>query len=200
MKTIYFLVLIICLGLILSAFSGCEKKPIEVPVNDPIDCDGSQLNVLPDLTSEGRGIAGCMLDDEVWVPYAGIYYGHDPIFDSIQVIYNTKDVNPPRIVITLVKRFSNECDTIDQMINIGTVKAETGVVRPIANSYGCFTDNAKGGPCERDLTSESFIQILHVNTSSKTISGKFAFNAVNWLGDTLRITDGRFDSKYQDYY
>lgn len=200
MKSIYFLVLIICLGLIFSAFSGCEKQPKDAPVNDPIDCNGSQLNLLPDLTSEGRGIAGCLIDGKVWVPYAGIYYGQDPISDSIRVIYNTTRANPPRIVITLVKSFSNECDTVDQRINIATVKAVTGEIREITNSYGCFTDNAKGGSCERDLSSESFIQIIHVNTNSKTISGKFAFNAVNWRGDTIRITEGRFDTKYQDDY
>src|SRR5690606_36960628 len=143
---------------------------------------------------------GCLIDGEVWVPYSGIYYGQEPIFDSIKVVYNTTRANPPRIMITLVKRFSNECDTVDQIIHISTVKAVTGEIRPITKSYGCFTDNSRGGSCESDLSSASLIQVLHVNPHSKTVSGKFAFNAVNWLGDTLGITEGRFDSKYQDDY
>src|SRR5690606_21720065 len=108
-----------------------------------------------------------MVNGEVWDTHEGIYHEHDSICETIQMIYNTTDVIRLRIVITLVKKFSNECDTVSQRINIGTVQAVTGEIKQIRNSYGCFTDNAKGGSCEIDLSSERFIQILHVNTNSK---------------------------------
>lgn len=200
MKTLYFVALVISLGFISSAFSGCEKKPIDMPKDDPVDCDRFHQNSLPDLTFYGAGTAGCLLDGKVWVPYSGTYYGQDPTLDSIKVVYNTTDANPPRILLNFVKRFSNNCDTVAQSIYITAIKSKTGEIRPIANSYGCFYDAARGGLCDRDLSTESYIQILNVNTNSKTISGKFAFNAVNWRGDTIRITEGRFDTKYQDDY
>lgn len=200
MKLFYLLGSSLKIALVYVTMSECVQPPPDEPVHDPIDCDGSYLNTLPELSSEGRGIAGCLLDGEVWVPYSGIYYGHDPTLDSIKVVYNTTNANPPRVLLHLVKRFSNECDTVAQSIYISAIKVETGEKTPIANSYVCFYDAARGGLCERDLDTESYIQVLNLNKNSKTISGRFAFNAVNWRGDTIRITEGRFDTRYQDDY
>ncbi len=182
---------------LLASFTGCDKESITEP--QPQNCDHMPTE-LPPLTHEGRNTAGCLMRGKVWVPHAGEYFGAPSPYDSIEVLYTPdRKVNSPSLRVRLRKTFSYSCDTVYQTINLNATRIHFGEMAPISNDDFIFSDTRRGGSCAKALNEPHFLEITHLDTVNKIVSGRFGFSAVTSRRDTIRFTDGRFDVHYKDY-
>ncbi len=170
-KGIIILMLIIC--------HGCEDDPIP--------------ESLPENSENGANTFGCLINEEIYIPDIRrmvccegqavpmiVQFNEIPngVFDvsTIRVVDDNDNVNDAEVSFLI--------DSIDlegeYKINWGTVKFENVYYRV-------------------DSTMKSLVTFLKIDIEDKIISGTFEFSAYDWdnPSDTVEITDGRFDLKYE---
>ena len=188
MKHKFFLIfsslLLICL-----TTSNCKKhKTIVDPVSQ-----------LPPETQVGANTFGCLVDGKVFVPKGGgvtpiltcyyqyIYYP-SPVGYVFQVAANNKSET------SVLKSIYILCDSI-RLEERGVYKLQNeGGGRSVGN-YSNYTISALIDyftylPFSGELTLKKFDEINQI------ASGTFWFNAVSSNGDTVHVTDGRFDMQF----
>ncbi|MFM2393976.1 MAG: hypothetical protein RLZZ546_1958 [Bacteroidota bacterium] len=161
---------------------SCEKKD---PYKEPEKLE------LPPITMEGKGTFGCKVNGQIWVPFVenpGLF--HQKLEETIE---------PPGIGIqAILHRNNNE---IWQNIYIDCVAVDTGSyqIPPPPFDGRVFINSTLTSSCSRYKvdTINSLIKILKLDFSQRIISGTFSYkDVVNDCGDTLQITEGRFDLRY----
>jgi len=151
---------------------------------------------LPPLTTEGLNTLGCYINGEPWVaeiPPLSEIIG----LRRVDAGYRTSDGR-----FGLIATKTNKEGTIDEYIrllahfnNLGTYNLD---FRP--HVYSNYSDD-RNSDCYIDFDLDTLksrtIEIIHLDTINKTISGKFEFSVFNKdCQDTFNITDGRFDVYY----
>ena len=182
MKSFYFIMLLAFTGVCCS----CQKDD---------DSDLPPIEQLPPQTTVGANTAGCLVNGEVLIPkgnanestlrcqYAkrgdeytfGIFINENSNpTKSVRILYNKKKeplpINKP-ILLTI--------PNIDES-SWGDYLIEAGVLDR-------FSTNGQ---------TNGELLILALDEAKRIISGTFKFTAINDQGETVEITDGRFDMRY----
>ena len=170
-------------------FAKCEKEK-------PIDSTNNDIPGLPPATQVGANTFGCLINGIPWVPEG--YGGGSP---NLSIDYDPGFNNGIFGIAAYRKTVS---DNTSMAIGVGDS------IRLINAPY-TFNIGFKGlgGAyyidsfyCERMSTDSShkssgFITISKLDRSTRIIAGSFEFTLFNAnCGDTIKITNGRFDFKF----
>lgn len=184
MRTSQVIILTILSGLLLSA--SCKKHVIK-----PAD----QLSLLPLATQTGARTIGCLVNGQAFVP-------------KDRSIIEGPDMQCNYILLNggyyFTLSFSN--DNSGQVKGLGIRTDSLAIAQGqnyklVSHAVG----NADGiyfliGPENRDyVTNPSVTGVLTITKLDpvmQIVSGTFYFKAINAPGDTVNVTDGRFDMPY----
>ncbi len=169
------LLLITCCILLLIS---CERDPYRHGEPD-----------LPPITMEGKNTLGFLLNGKVWVPYQ----------DKPGIFTPTLEAWIDGKHLRISARLKRSGQTQYQAFSVTIYPIDIGIHRITGSGY-VFTDQFKVGlgcnyfKCKPEGTE---IDIIHFDETKRIVSGTFYFkNAINECGDTLQITEGRFDVRY----
>lgn len=172
--------ILVVLGCFLVLFISCEKPPLPGPQPQlPALCD----TCLPAITTQGLGTFGCRVNGKPWLP-KGSWGNPSKVLrynDELLNIYGyNTDYNS-----TVAFSFKVIKDTGYYNLESYPFKYSEVAFSP----KGIRTDDYNSNPA-----ASGYLHILHFDPFYKgIISGTFAFDAFNDAGDTVHITDGRFD-------
>ncbi len=165
-----------CLYILL--LSSCEKDPYK---------NGEPT--LPPITMEGKNTLGFLLDGKVWVPYQEKPGLFTPTLIAV------RDGSSNKITIEArLKKSNNLVEQFNVSIHLdaeGSYKIpDKGTVKffdyrfPACDKFTCVSENGV------------FI-VSRFDKGNRIISGTFNLNHMATpCGDTIQITDGRFDLKF----
>ncbi len=156
----------------------------------------SQPNILPPVTQEGMNTFGCKVNGVVWVPYfqctiltggckeLGFRVYYQDTTNKLP-IYFTLDVQ--RLISdTLFTSFGMYTDG-QQINNTGNVIDSVLVIYTRGTTqYSNLLPNLKTGA----------FNITKLDTVNNIVSGTFSFALHDISGDSVVVTDGRFDLTY----
>ncbi|MEM9981612.1 MAG: DUF6252 family protein, partial [Bacteroidota bacterium] len=192
-KYIYYLGLLILFGCI---SNDSDPDPNLIPREE----------TLPDATQTGRNTLGCLVDGEVWLPISRSltlaplivnYLNHS---FSITARKKVNDVN--QTIVMAVE---------DEVNSIGTYELLD------ESQYGFFTDLNNDCTYYTSSTHKGTLEITKLDTVNHIIAGRFEFTfqesecPVDETEEgcpvppeergcpTVRVTQGRFDLKYNAY-
>lgn len=173
---------LLAVGLILMA-TDCKKKDI-----DP--CPGhNDPDILPPKTQCGANTFGCLINGEVWVPEFDKYRMYE---EKVHAEYGKEYfvVMGTRII---------ESDSVYEIVKIQLNKdiSSTGVYKInewwIDKTSGDYENFMTGLEYETKGENNGELHITKFDRENFIIAGTFWFTAVNQFGDTVKVTDGRFD-------
>lgn len=173
---------LLAVGLILMA-TDCKKKDID-PCPDHNDPD-----ILPPKTQCGANTFGCLVNGEVWVPE----------FDKYQMYTQRVHAEYGKEFFHIQGNKIIEKDTIYESVIIEFNKDITSTgIYPIGELWsdsttGRFLRINKGVNYKTKQKNSGELHITKFDRENFIISGTFWFTAVNQFGDTVKVTDGRFD-------
>jgi len=187
MKTLHSILLILLSFTLLS--SSCKKHVIQ-PVN--------QLSLLPPATQTGANTFGCLVNGQAFVPKnRSILQG--PILQC-NYIYTTGGYH-----LTVAGGNKNSDGSITDIVvgtdSLAVAQGETLTFKTFVTgnaqaSYTLFYYTGGENDYETNNTVYGQLTITKLDPVKQIVSGTFYFNAVNSAGDTVKITDGRFDMPY----
>jgi hypothetical protein len=169
--------LVLLLFLLLS-LSACRK-----------DKDDSLLSQLPEATTEGLNTAGCILNGEVLVPKGKAFFP-DPITIGYRSNYFGIDIADMRgeIYRSIGFRINN--------INKSNYSFPRDTVDASSRNSDCTSNS--DNDLKRKFIS-GYVNFTRFDREQCIVSGTFGFKWVSGreLCDTITITNGRFDIKYE---
>jgi len=188
MKTLYPILLFILSFALLS--SSCKKHVIQ-PVN--------QLSLLPPATQTGANTFGCLVNGQAFVPKnRSILQGPDL---QCNYIYTAGGYH---LTVAGGNKSSNGniTDIIVGTDSLAIAEGETLHFNTFVSgnaqaSYTLYSfDNTRGDQYATNNTVSGQLVITKLDPTKQIVSGTFYFNAVNNKGDSVKVTDGRFDMPY----
>ena len=146
---------------------------------------------LPPITTEGKNTFGCKVNGKVFRNFGGNFNVQDLDVDyHIQLGLFS--------LMVLQRSQTNTGNTEFRSIDLFTVFTEEGehLIRNggfHSNTHPFCRDDIEG--FELDTTLPAILNILRLDNQEFIIAGTFEFTLVNphCPGDTIRITEGRFD-------
>ena len=182
MKSFYFIMLL--------AFTGvcCSCS------NDD-DSNLPPIEQLPPQTTVGANTAGCLVNGEVLIPKGNAnestlrcqYAKREDEYTFI--LFINENSNPSKSVRILYSQ-KNKPLVVNEIIPLTIPNVKE-------SSWGDYLISA--GSLGRFSTNENYegqLLILALDETRRIISGTFSFTAINDQGETVDITDGRFDMHY----
>lgn len=164
---------------------GCRDRETEPQPQDQ----------LPPITQHGANTAGCLVDGKIWVAQKRSVKFQG---SRTEVIVND---NNYKITIDLEK---SERSGI--FIKFNTENIELNKVYDFPNdtndqSYAVYIEDVVvdgGNYYTKPFNHKGKIKITRLDLNKQIISGEFEFKCSNEYGNTINITNGRFDKKF--YY
>jgi hypothetical protein len=154
-----------------------------------------QTDVLPQATQEGKNTFGCLIDGKSYVPNGGsgfmsskpIVGGFFGIFANIYkvgvyIFTNSKDKKS-------VSLYLNDFKLGVHVLNNNT-GTQPGTLTP--KDYASYI-SSEG---DEYVTSSKYtgqVNIIKADTTTGVVSGSFEFTGVTATGETVSVTNGRFD-------
>jgi Family of unknown function (DUF6252) len=163
---------------LLFLMAQCHKTPTAEPEPD-----------LPPATQEGKGTIGCYINGKPWVPKPYIAIG---ISQFLEVVFDESKDN-------FFGLYGRKDGTLNERIAIFSFNTKLGDNTIAKNDSESFYNLTNSNGCVRyylDTSKVRRLTITKIDKVKKVISGTFEFTANNNCSDTLRFTDGRFDTKY----
>ena len=172
---------------LLLAFTGvcCSCK------NDD-DSDLPPIEQLPSQTTVGANTAGCLVNGEVLIPSGRANE------TKLRCQYAKRQG-----VYTFGLSFHDKEQEFIKSILLRTenIKLEQGQsYKFLERSHTCWGEySIEAGlidSFETDSNHSGILSITHIDEEQRIISGTFSFTAINDQGETIEVTDGRFDMHY----
>jgi hypothetical protein len=169
--------------------ASCKKQIV-----NPQD----QLSLLPPATQTGANTFGCLVNGQAFTPQnRNIFEG--PVLQC-NYIYTAGGY----YFTLLVGNKNNDNSVTGVNIETDSLAISEGQNIPLkiystGNAQGSYVVYYNSGSENAYETSEVVtgqLTITKLDTMKQIASGTFYFNAVNDKGDTVKITDGRFDMPY----
>lgn len=177
MRVFCFYIMLLLLGC-----SGCKEGAL------------SPKEELPPATQEGLNTFGCLVNGEVWVPKPSI----NPAIHKLSYEYLKKE---EYFQISATRFFNNNGIGVRQLITITINEGMTTTGNYILDSpdkrKAKYVDLESGCRHLTDMTQTGTLEITKLDTVNHIIAGTFEFTVWTEGCDTIRVTDGRFDIKYQ---
>jgi hypothetical protein len=153
--------------------------------------------ILPTATSTGEQTLGFLLNNEVWLPYdRGSHEVYELPKPSLSAEGQLK-ISATRIDETNNARnwFCIEVERGCAHTGIYPLTGETCHAPYQTYYYGANKDKTEE-VYQIDTLQPHFVEVFHLDTLTKTISGLFQFDAIS-NQDTIRVHSGRFDLNYE---
>jgi len=161
-------------------------------------CKKEKIDTLPPITQEGANTFGCVINGKIYLPKG--FEQNKPCFDMIvDPSFNDGSID--------IRVFSKEGDT-NTRLNFGSDSiSNTGLFWVGSKAdfgYSIYSKRLSDNICETPYSygepssKKGFIKITRYDLTNRIISGEFEFHFVNpncGIGDTIHITQGRFDKK-----
>lgn len=158
---------------------------IFISCDDILDPDPPSL---PEITTEGKGTYGCMVDGELWLPKGFLDFSGNPSASYTEL----------GGAFRLTAKINTEAK--EELLNCSVTLDSVGVFPlNIHSKFKKYESSENENYCEYniDTTMHHQIEILRLDKVEDIISGTFEFTAIcEEYQDTVRITDGRFDLNY----
>ncbi|MDA9554937.1 DUF6252 family protein [Pelobium sp.] len=136
--------------------------------------DTNKQEVLPTETQTGAGTFGCLVNGQVWLPKGKFPYSG--LTANIQ--FNILSIGASKSTEAIGLGVRNVLDVGTYDLSLAENETEYIIDSQIYKR------------------TEGFLTITKYDKSNQIISGRFWFSAKNSTGETVAITDGRFDIKY----
>lgn len=161
---------------------SCKKQPKD------------QLSLLPPATQTGANTFGCLVNGAAFVP-KNISIVRGPVLRCEYSLTAQGYVFYITSAVDAGNGLSNAIDirTDSLKISEGETLSLTKKFTPglAAAGYSDQSDYNTNANATGQLT------VTHLDTLNKIVSATFHFNAVSVAGDTVKITNGRFDVQYK---
>lgn len=164
---------------------------------------------LPDETQQGEDTFGMLVDGNPWQPYyPGLIPGASD--RSPEIFYYNTGYNNTGLLYFEAKNYDIDQSiyfSVSNVYSTGTYQADLNLFKLITDSLNFHCDDTSrfetnyNYVCDSSYflqnPSKSFIKITHFDTTEKIVSGRFEMELVNEeMEDTIKITEGRFDSHF----
>ena len=163
--------------------SSCHKTPTPEPNPEPD---------LPIATQEGKGTIGCYINGKPWVPKPYLCVACE---SYLKVTY---DVNRNNFFALSSNNYIK--DSIDQLLRFYVYNSVLGINKiiyfPEGILRGYIGDITKTKAYYLDTTQLNIVKLNKIDIEKNIISGEFQFTAISDKKDTIKVTSGRFDTKY----
>jgi len=165
------------------------------------DKNKNSVDQLPPETQTGANTFGCLVDGKVFKPagssisgpnLSGIYQ-HIYLSSPDGYVFSVSGTNKkdPRNITTVGFGF----DSVSMQVGIYPLKIrKTGQGGGGVRIYNDTFPNGNLFDTNENVTGE--MNLKRFDLTNQIASGTFWFNAVNDKGDTVKITDGRFDVRF----
>ena len=163
-----------------TTFQSCTKPPDDNPAPGPKPTPCS--NCLPPVTTEGKGTFGCKVNGKVWLPKGswGSPATRIEYFNDNLMINGYRSSDETKVNINVKPIY----DTGYYDFSTFNFESSRGLYRNVT-----LTINYRAQPITK-----GYVHLLRFDPYIKgIISGTFEFDAYNSEGDTVHITEGRFD-------
>ena len=186
--TKYINLLLLCSAIVLCS-SQCKKNKTNPPL--------TELEKLPPITQTGAGTFGCLVDGVAWLPNGtkpqnggpNIQLYVDPTFQGGRFAITGHQYNIPGSDVSIG---SSNC-TSSGLYNLSNNLNGASYYKTILGSLPCELSSSDIGTYK-----SGFLNISKYDLTTGIFSGTFEFklfNSQSLCGDTIRITNGRFDVK-----
>ncbi|MCO6494715.1 MAG: hypothetical protein J5I91_03410 [Bacteroidetes bacterium] len=205
MKTIFKTLLLLSIASLL-CFSSCKKEK----KGTTNIFKQKRPTELPPITTEGKNTFGCYVDGELLVPFPrraikdnfrAFYYGvkWDDLNGTLEVGANMEGDIGYSSKSAGIYIQSSVFDTGEYVLYTDIAYNAQGLSY-LRRSAGVQINNEKGETVfdswRVPSTDCGRMNILRLDTVARILSGTFYFDAINKEGDTVKVTDGRFDFTY----
>lgn len=151
---------------------------------------------LPAITTEGKNTFGCKVNGEVFRNFGSNFY-----FRDLKVRRNSAALGDFSLHASQTTRMhggESEITSID-FYSIFTTEGEHPFTEASMYSDPSIFCHPNNNVFERDTASPASLNILRLDTVNFIIAGTFEFVLTHpeCPGDTIRITEGRFDVKWR---
>ena len=163
---------------LLFLMAQCHKSPTPDPEPD-----------LPPATQEGKGTIGCYINGKPWVPKSYISIG-GPKY--MEVVYRESDSS-------FFALSANIDGSLNQTLYLRAYETKLGDNKLSKRSLHEYIDYHYPSNCEAfrmDTTKIRNLKITKLDKTANIISGSFELTVANQCGDTLKFTQGRFDTQF----
>lgn len=176
MKKVYFLPLFI----LLLSFSQCKKNP-------PVSNEPS----LPDITTSGANTFGCLVNDELFLPYK----------NTFNIYLKTIDVSyyPGTGLLNITGNQISQDRYILKSVSLSANSVFGQNTYPLYQAFYSDADIMSCNPAGHfnlDSTLDNTLVITKFDTQNRIISGLFNFTTSSGDCPPYEITEGRFDVQY----
>jgi hypothetical protein len=144
---------------------------------------------LPPITQEGKNTFGCKINGKNWVPGGDLGWGgQGPLFAEYSTMYES---------FNIAANSNYDGNKTSIIINASWNGKSSTIKEDYVSIF--FADKGKMWqynfiPFETNLTS---VKITKLDTINKIVAGQFHFMIKTSATDTIKVTEGRFDVKYQ---
>lgn len=191
MKTLHsILLIIISFTLVLSS---CKKNIV------------NPLSQLPAATQTGANTFGCLVNGQAFVPHnrsifegpdlqCNYIYLHGGYYFSILAANHNSDGSVNSITIGTDSLSINQGQTIK--LNASVITGSVGEGSTAGAGYNIYGPSGIYTYSTSANVSPGQLTITFLDNQKQIISGTFYFNVLDHNGDTVKITNGRFDMHY----
>ncbi len=163
--------------------ASCKKKSAVGPVD--------QLSLLPPATQTGAGTFGCLINGQAFVP-SGEFLSGTKITSNV---YGSNQLD-----VFAINKSDNGNVSAFITIQLQGLQIIQGVNYPLAlvgqgNGNAIYDIGSYGTDNTFNTTNavQGNLTITRFDTAKQILSGTFNFKAISSKGDTVKVTDGRFD-------
>lgn len=157
-----------------------------------------QLSLLPPTTQTGANTFGCLINGQAFVPknlsilegarlqcnYILTGGGH---YFTVGCANENSDGSVTDVILYTDSLTVSQGQTLTLSdFNKQGMASGSYAIGSAANIPNYYTNNSHGGQ----------LYISHLDSIKQIISGTFYFKAINSKGDTINVTNGRFDMQY----
>jgi hypothetical protein len=153
-------------------------------------------NILPPVTQEGKNTFGCRVNGEVWIPYFSCTVRTGTCKELGFGVYHNDTISKLPIYFTLTVRrtIGDTLYSSFDMYTDGTRITNTGnVIDSVFLIYTKGTKHFTNFPPNRR---SGFLNLSKLDTVNHIMAGAFSFRLYDTGGDSVLVTDGRFDLTY----
>lgn len=189
MKRINFLFCLLSLSVLLLTSAKCRKDKNYNPVNQ-----------LPAETQSGENTFGCLVNGVAFKPQGSNLSGPN-LACTYQYIYSESSSGYFFVLNASDKKDPCNITSVGFGIDSILLAEENYTLKNRKNGQGAggYTVNKCYNPLFEYLTTDiinGILTIKKMDLANQIVSGTFWFNAVNAKGDTVKVSDGRFDVRY----
>ena len=156
-------------------------------------------NILPPVTQEGKNTFGCRVNGVNWTPYFHCGFMSGGCRELGFYVYNVDSVNKLPLGFRLIVERRNSDNTFSdfsfETYGLSPINQVGNIFDSLSIGYDKNEDHYQPGPAYQSYSSGA-VNITKLDTVNKIMSGTFAFILYNSTGDSVVITDGRFDLTY----